>query len=106
MPPCTRARICALFKAVIQASPSSERKVSIALCVVGAIVGEFVGADRGLGYLLLTATGALDGTLVWAALLVLIGLGIFLFQIIVSIERVAIRWHVSVRANDQMTFTP
>lgn len=84
----------------------SGLKVSIALCVVGAIVGEFVGADRGLGYLLLTATGALDGTLVWAALLVLIGLGILLFQIIVSIERVAIRWHVSVRANDQMTFTP
>jgi NitT/TauT family transport system permease protein len=83
----------------------SGLKVAIALAVVGAIVGEFVGADRGLGYLLLTATGALDGTLVWAALLVLIGLGIFLFQIVAAIERVAIRWHVSVRVNDQQTFT-
>ena len=80
-------------------------KVAIAMAVVGAIVGEFVGADRGLGYLLLTATGALDGTLVWAALLVLIGLGILLFQIVAAIERVAIRWHVSVRINDQQTFT-
>jgi NitT/TauT family transport system permease protein len=83
----------------------SGLKVAIALAVVGAIVGEFVGADRGLGYLLLTATGALDGTLVWAALLVLIGLGILLFQIVAAIERVAIRWHVSVRVDDQQTFT-
>ena len=83
----------------------SGLKVAIALSVVGAIVGEFVGADRGLGFLLLTATGALDGTLVWAALLVLIGLGILLFQIVVAVERVAIRWHVSIRANDQQIFT-
>ena len=83
----------------------SGLKVAIALSVVGAIVGEFVGADRGLGYLLLTATGALDGTLVWAALLVLISLGIVLFQIVAMIERVAIRWHVSIRINDQQTFT-
>jgi NitT/TauT family transport system permease protein len=83
----------------------SGLKVAIALSVVGAIVGEFVGADRGLGYLLLTATGALDGTLVWAALLVLIGLGILLFQIVAVTERAAIRWHVSIRANDQQTFT-
>jgi len=83
----------------------SGLKVAIALSVVGAIVGEFVGADRGLGYLLLTATGALDGTLVWAALLVLIGLGILLFEIVAAVERVAIRWHVSIRANDQQTFT-
>jgi NitT/TauT family transport system permease protein len=83
----------------------SGLKVAIALAVVGAIVGEFVGADRGLGYLLLTATGALDGTLVWAALLVLVGLGILLFQIVAAIERVAIRWHVSVRVDDQQTFT-
>ena len=68
--------------------------MAIALAIVGAIVGEFVGADRGLGYLLLTATGALDGTLVWAALLVLIGLGILLFQIVAAIERVAIRYDV------------
>ena len=83
----------------------SGLKVAIALSVVGAIVGEFVGADRGLGYLLLTATGALDGSLVWAALLVLIGLGILLFQIVATVERVAIRWHVSIRANDPRTFT-
>ena len=38
-------------------------KIAVCLAVVGAIVGEFVGSDRGLGYLLLTSTGTLDGTL-------------------------------------------
>ncbi|HLI13747.1 MAG TPA: ABC transporter permease [Alphaproteobacteria bacterium] len=75
-------------------------KVAICLAVVGAIVGEFVGSDRGLGYVLLTATGSLDGTLVWSALIVLVAIGIALYAIVARIERVAIRWHVSVRADD------
>ena len=75
----------------------SGLKVAISLSVVGALVGEFVGADRGLGYVMMTASGALDGTLVWATLIVLIFLGVVLFQIVAMIERFAIRWHVSVR---------
>ena len=80
-------------------------KVAICMSVVGAIVGEFVGADKGLGYVLLTATGTLDGTLVWAALVILIILGVALYQIIARIERASIRWHVSIRADDQKIFT-
>lgn len=83
----------------------SGLKVAISLSVVGAIVGEFVGADKGIGYLLLTATGALDGTLVWSTLLVLIAMGVILFQLVAAAERFAIRWHVSMRANKQQTFT-
>jgi NitT/TauT family transport system permease protein len=75
----------------------SGLKVAISLSVVGALVGEFVGADRGLGYIMMTASGSLDGTLVWATLIVLIFLGVVLFQIVAMIERFAIRWHVSVR---------
>jgi NitT/TauT family transport system permease protein len=75
----------------------SGLKVAISLSVVGALVGEFVGADRGLGYVMMTASGALDGTLVWATLIVLIFLGVVLFQLIAILERFAIRWHVSVR---------
>jgi len=68
--------------------------------VVGAIVGEFVGSDRGLGYLLLTSTGTLDGSLVWSALFVLIAMGMTLFAIVSKLERLAIPWHVSVRFED------
>jgi NitT/TauT family transport system permease protein len=72
----------------------------VCLAVVGAIVGEFVGSDRGLGYLLLTSTGTLDGSLVWSALFVLIAMGMTLFAIVSKLERLAIPWHVSVRAEE------
>ena len=65
-------------------------KIAICLAVVGAIVGEFVGSNQGLGYLLLTATGRLDGTLVWASLFVLIAMGIALFAIVTRLERLAL----------------
>src|SRR5499427_3556477 len=57
-------------------------KIAVCLAVVGAIVG----SDRGLGYLLLTSTGTLDGPLVWAALLVLIAMGMALFAIVSRVE--------------------
>ncbi len=79
-------------------------KIAVCLAVVGAIVGEFVGSDRGLGYLLLTSTGTLDGPLVWAALLVLIAMGMALFAIVSRIERLAIPWHVSVRVEDAAAY--
>jgi len=79
-------------------------KIAVCLAVVGAIVGEFVGSDRGLGYLLLTSTGTLDGPLVWAALLVLIAMGMALFAIVSRIERFAIPWHVSVRVEDAAAY--
>jgi NitT/TauT family transport system permease protein len=79
-------------------------KIAICLSVVGAIVGEFVGSDKGLGYLLLTATGTLDGTLVWSALFILIAIGIVLFAIVSKLERLAIPWHVSMRAEETAVY--
>ncbi len=79
-------------------------KIAICLSVVGAIVGEFVGSDRGLGYLLLTSTGTLDGTLVWSALFVLIAMGMILFAIVSKLERWAIPWHVSIRAEETAAY--
>jgi NitT/TauT family transport system permease protein len=79
-------------------------KIAVCLAVVGAIVGEFVGSDRGLGFLLLTSTGTLDGTLVWSALFVLVAMGVALFAIVSKLERLAIPWHVSVRAEDAAAY--
>ena len=79
-------------------------KIAVCLAVVGAIVGEFVGSDRGLGFLLLTSTGTLDGTLVWSALFVLIAMGVTLFAIVSRIERWTIPWHVSVRAEETAAY--
>jgi NitT/TauT family transport system permease protein len=72
-------------------------KVAIAFAVVGAVVGEWVGADRGLGYLLLSANANLDTPLLFAVLVLLMLIGTALYYAIVWIERLMLPWHVSVR---------
>jgi len=75
-------------------------KVAITLAVVGSIVAEFVGADRGLGYLLMLATGNLDTAFMFADLVVLMVLGMILYLVIEWLELTFIPWHVSKRTDD------
>lgn len=70
----------------------SGLKAAITLSVVGAVVGEFVNADQGLGYLIVTSTAFFKVPLAWAALVVLSLLGIVLFQVVDTIERVFFPW--------------
>jgi NitT/TauT family transport system permease protein len=72
----------------------SGLKAAITLSVVGAVVGEFVNADRGLGYLIVTSTAFFRVPLAWGALVLLSMLGIVLFQIIVIVERVFFPWAI------------
>jgi NitT/TauT family transport system permease protein len=73
----------------------SGLKAAITLCVVGAVVGEFVNADQGLGYLIVTSTAFFKVPLAWGALLLLSLLGIVLFQAVVIVEQVFFPWSVS-----------
>jgi NitT/TauT family transport system permease protein len=72
-------------------------KVAITLATVGAIIGEWVGSDRGLGYLLLVAGGDLRTELLFATLVVLTAIGLVLYYLMTLLERLAIPWHVSRR---------
>ena len=72
----------------------SGLKAAITLSVVGAVVGEFVNADRGLGYLIQTSTAFFQVPLAWGALVLLSLMGIVLFQIVVIVERVFFPWAV------------
>ena len=72
-------------------------KVASTLAVVGAIVGEFVSAEKGLGYLVLVANGELDTRLVFACVLTLTLLGIIFYFIIEIIEKIVVHWHVAAR---------
>jgi NitT/TauT family transport system permease protein len=74
----------------------SGLKAAITLSVVGAVVGEFVNADKGLGYLIVTATAFFQVPLAWGALVLLSLLGIILFQAVVVVERVFFPWAVDV----------
>jgi NitT/TauT family transport system permease protein len=68
-------------------------KVAIALSVVGAVVGEFVGGRSGLGYFMMLATGNFDTPLVFACVIVLTLLGVGLFYTLALVERLFGRWN-------------
>ena len=76
-------------------------KVAATLAVVGAVVGEFVGADNGLGWLLIQANGQADTSLAFAAILVMAVIGTLLFQLVVTVERWAIPWHLATAEGDE-----
>jgi NitT/TauT family transport system permease protein len=63
-------------------------RVGVTLAVVGAIVGEWAGAERGLGVLINLARGSLfDTPLMFATLLTIALVGIALYLVVVAIER-------------------
>jgi NitT/TauT family transport system permease protein len=74
----------------------SGMKIAITLAVIGAVIGEFVGGNRGLGYLILVANQDLDTSLAFAALLILSIIGIILYALIELAERLLIPWSSSV----------
>lgn len=76
-------------------------KVASTLAVVGAVVGEFVASDRGLGYQLIQANGLLDVVMSFAVLVILSLLGVLIFAVIDMAERLLLPWHISQRPAGQ-----
>ena len=74
-------------------------KVASSLAVVGALTGEFVGSDKGLGYMLVQASGNLNTALLFATLVVLSALAMAFFYLIEILEKIAIPWHASQRTH-------
>jgi len=72
-------------------------KVSFPLALVGAIVGEFIGGNRGIGYLILSAQFNLDTALVFAALLSITLLTTIGVGVVVLFEHVFLKWRPSQR---------
>ncbi len=72
-------------------------KVAIVLAVIGAVVAEFVGADGGLGFVIMMATADLDIARQFAAIVLLSVIGMILFAVLQRIERRCLPWHISVR---------
>jgi NitT/TauT family transport system permease protein len=70
----------------------SGLKVSAVFAATGAIVGEFVGANAGLGYLLLRGTSFLDMPLIFACLVALSIVGILFSYIVDGLEVLLMPW--------------
>jgi NitT/TauT family transport system permease protein len=70
----------------------SGLKISSTLCVVGAIVGEFIASTKGLGFLLKDSQAAIDTPPMFAGLLLISVLGLGLFGIISLCARALMPW--------------
>jgi len=67
-------------------------KLATVLSVIGAIVAEFVGADKGLGYLILVSGANFDIARQFASVIVISVLGMIFFGAVSRAERICIPW--------------
>ncbi|MDX3907425.1 MAG: ABC transporter permease [Pigmentiphaga sp.] len=77
----------------------SALKVCITLAVIGAVVGEFVTAESGLGYLILFSTSMMKMPQSFVALAILVVLSLVLYQLIEVVERRWFAWSLPKREN-------
>lgn len=68
-------------------------KIGMTVSMIGIIVGEFISAQQGLGYVIMFASSAGESAPLYAALLLLAILGIGLYACVVLAEMVAQRWY-------------
>ncbi|MBG0787907.1 MAG: ABC transporter permease [Anaerolineaceae bacterium] len=67
-------------------------RVGATLSVIGAVVGELVGADRGLGFLINVGRGQYDTALVFVAVITLIVMAMALYGSVLWIEKRVLAW--------------
>jgi NitT/TauT family transport system permease protein len=65
--------------------------------VIGAVVGEFVGSDKGLGYVIVSATSYWRSNLAFAAMLLLAAMAVGLFALVELCERLVCPWYTAGR---------
>jgi NitT/TauT family transport system permease protein len=71
-------------------------EVGIVLATIGAIVGEYLGGNAGLGNMVVSAMNSLDAARTFALILVLSLIGLALFLVVNELKRFFIPWHESV----------
>jgi NitT/TauT family transport system permease protein len=69
-------------------------RIGATLSVIGAVVGEFVGADRGLGFLINVGRGQYDTSLVFVAVFSLVFMALALYGSITLIENKLLKWNM------------
>jgi NitT/TauT family transport system permease protein len=76
-------------------------KVGISFALIGAIVGEFVAGENGLGYVILTSQSTFNTPRAFGAILLLGVIGTIMFFIVDVCERWLLPWHVSQRGSTE-----
>jgi NitT/TauT family transport system permease protein len=80
----------------------SSLHTSVGLAFVGAVVGEYLGSSRGVGYLILQAEGAFDINTVMAGILVLTAFALALDAAVGRIERHLLRWQPAAAETEKL----
>ncbi len=70
----------------------SGLKIGAAVSVIGAVIGEWVGAKEGLGYLMVLSNAQLKVDLVFASIFMLSVVGVLFYALVALIERLVVRW--------------
>lgn len=69
-------------------------RIGATLSVIGAVVGEFVGSDRGLGFLINIGRGQYDTALVFVAMFTLVVMALALYGLVLVVEKRLLSWQV------------
>jgi NitT/TauT family transport system permease protein len=83
------------FKAVVPSTlPSiiATFRINVGFGLVGAVVGEFISSQRGLGHMIYTASSLYDLDSVWVGLFTLMVVGFILYYVIDIVERSSLPW--------------
>ena len=67
-------------------------RIGATLAVIGAVVGEFIGADRGLGFMINRARGQYDTSLVFVSVIALVLMALSLYGIVTLLESKLLKW--------------
>ncbi len=70
-------------------------RISVPLCIIGAVVAEWMAGDGGIGQVILIANGDLDTAALFAAVVVLASMAIGLTALLALLERRLLFWHES-----------
>lgn len=67
-------------------------RIGATLSVIGAVVGELVGADQGLGFLINVGRGQYDTALVFVGVITLVAMALLLYGAVLRLEKRLLRW--------------
>ena len=73
----------------------SGLRIGVTFAVIGVVLGEFITAQAGLGYIILFSANNFETSLLLASILLLCGVGIALFGIFLGLEAVVLRLYDS-----------
>lgn len=73
-------------------------RIASTLAVIGAIVGEFVGADKGIGFFLIMSMSELEIARVFMGVFFCTLIGLAMFFTVVALEKYLIPWHISIQS--------